>query len=333
MYEPIVVRAKLDGLGERVCYYRQGKGMCTGVAMEWIRRLLMGDSSGDPQPSLYPKMAIGKDKDFLTENQTEILAKLQRKDAKREHAQKVIYDKARNAFASDVEQNGKRHKCLAALSDLSEQWEAASLIVDPNKRHMTKGQINKWATQYSMALPPQGVDKKVIATYLEQAYDEAYDHDYREWRKTEPIEVGVFKEYSEEVERLFFDDDGRKLRARFKEIKVVESADSLKIHTKTAAEAVELALRNQQFTDDRALVFGILGKDIAHSLGLYNSGEGNYLWMDPNYGVWSMEQPSIVASMKYLFDATGKPEEAGVYQVNGGGTPTGFEYSVWDLRI
>jgi hypothetical protein len=79
------------------------------------------------------------------------------------------------------------------------------------------------------------------------------------------------------------------------------------------------------------MVFGILGKDIAHSLGLYNVDNVEYLWMDPNYGVWYMKQPGIVKTMKYLFDETGKKGEAGVYQVNGGGTPTGFEYSVWGV--
>lgn len=332
MYSDTDVRNRLDGLGERVCGYSQIKGMCTGVAMEWVRRLLVGDKNNETQPSLYPKMMIGQDDDFLRTNGPEILAKHNKKNAKREHAQKVIYGMARNAFASDVEQNAKNHKCLSGWNALNTQWETAAKVADPNQKHLARGKIGQWATQYGMDSPPQGVDKSTIASYLEEVYQSAYEHDYQEWRKTEPIEVGVFKEYSEEVARMFFDNDASNLRARFKEIKVVESADSLKIHTKTTAEAVGQALRNKHFTSGRAMVFGILGRNIAHSLGLYHTSKGVYLWMDPNYGVWYLDQPNVVTAMKYLFDATGKPGEAGVYQENEKGTPTGFEYSVWDLR-
>jgi hypothetical protein len=131
---------------------------------------------------------------------------------------------------------------------------------------------------------------------------------------------------------MFFDKGGMDLRSRFGDIEIVTSANSLKIPARTSWEAVEQAMRNQEFNLGRAMVFGILGKNIAHSLGLYNNGEGEYYWLDPNYGVWSMKQPGVVAAMKYLFDETGEPEEKGVYQVRGGGKPDGFEYSVWDLK-
>ncbi|CAE6734294.1 hypothetical protein R69927_02275 [Paraburkholderia domus] len=330
MYEMQDVRTKLDGLAiEPVCYYRQGKGMCTGVVMEWVRRILVGDKNINPQSSLYPKMMIDQDQDFFKENKIKILEKSKKKDDKREHAQKIIYDRSRSAFDSDFQTNGARHPCLSEWIALTAEWKGASGKGDPNQRYIVKGKITLWAQKYNITAAPEGVDPKVIEKYLAEANRDAYDHDYWEWRKTEPIEVGIFKEYSEEVERMYFDDVGIALRARFSGMKVIESANSLKIQTRTSWEAVQQAIRNQQFTEDRGIVFGILGKDIAHSLGLYHVGKQEYFWMDPNYGVWFMEQPGIVDAMKYLFDATGKPGEAGVYQENGGGTPTGFEYSVW----
>jgi hypothetical protein len=334
MYEAQDVWSKLDGLAiEPVCHYRQWKGMCTGVAMEWVRRILVGDKNQIPQYSLYPKMAIDQEREYLTENQNTIFEKLKKKDAKREHAQKIIYDKSRSAFDSDFQTSSARHTCLSEWLVLTEAWDEASQKKDPNDRYTIKKRITEWAKKYKITKVPEGVDSGVISKYMaNEANRDAYDYDYWEWRKNEPIEVGVFKEYSEEVERMYFDDAGMALRARFNGMKIIESANSVKAAAKTSWQAVDQALRNQQFKEDRGMVFGILGKDIAHSLGLYNAGKQEYVWMDPNYGVWIMDQRGIVEAMKYLFDETGEPEEAGVYQVRGGGTPTGFEYSVWGVN-
>ena len=331
MYDEPTVRTKLDGWGDRVCYYRQTKGICTGVTMEWVRRLILGDKEGEIEPSMYPKM-IRQSADYRTQNKEAFAAQFEKKERKREHAQNTIYDKARNAFASDVEHNPARHKCLADWLDLNNKWNEPTTKGDSNPRYILKQKIIDWAKRHGQKDPPGGVEKKSVADYLEKVYDSAYENDYWEWRKTEPIEVGIFKEYSESVEREFFDEKSSMLRARFQGLKVVESANSLQIPGKTAATAVAQAVRHSAFTPDRALVFGILGKGIAHSLGLYRVDDENILWMDPNYGVWSMTENQIGITMAYLFDATGEPGEAGVYQVNGHGHPTGFEFSVWDYR-
>lgn len=321
MYKTEEVLAKIDGLSQgNVCHYSQGSGMCTGVAMEWVRRLLVGDKVGNPNPCLLPKVPEGgMDPDLF-------IQKWDKKDVKRAHAQKLIYGKSQSAFDSNYQSNPEGHKCLSKWYELTQEWEKAKNITD---KYNVRTKIIDWAKKYDIAKVPPGID--IIGKYLaEEANRDAYNHDYLEWRKNEPIEVAVFKEYSEEVMRMYFDDELTALRARFKGMKIVESANSLKIHTKTSWEAVQQALRNQQFTDDRGMVFGILGKNIAHSLGLYYAGD-EFLWMDPNYGVWYMNEHGIVETMKYLFDETGKQGEAGVYQENGGGTPDGFEYSVWAI--
>jgi hypothetical protein len=53
-YETQDVRIKFDGMGTRICAYAQPKGICTGVCMEWIRRILVKRQAG-----LYPKAKQG----------------------------------------------------------------------------------------------------------------------------------------------------------------------------------------------------------------------------------------------------------------------------------
>ena len=324
MYDIDEVQAAIDGLAvQNICKYRQPSGMCTGVSMEWVRRILLGDKTGKSNPNLYPKETEEEMSDDV------FLEKLDKKDAKRLNTQKMIYAKSKNAFDSHYESNPSHYKCLSEWAALDKEWEAVSSQKgDPVKKYDVRKKIDLWAKKFNITAVPPGIIG--IGEYLAgEANRDAYDHDYDEWRKTVPIEVAVFKRYSEDVERMYFDDELTTLQARFKGMKVIESANSLKIQTQTAWEAVQHALRNQQFAMGRGMVFGILGKDIAHSLGLFKLNDDDHLWMDPNYGVWWMKQHGIVATMKYLFDATGKADEAGVYQVNGGGTPTGFEYSVW----
>jgi hypothetical protein len=145
---------------------------------------------------------------------------------------------------------------------------------------------------------------------------------------------------TEDVARTCFDAQGLTLRARFGGIKVIEGANRVQLAGLKVGKAVEEALVSEQFKSNRGVVFGILGSG-AHALGIYNIPQGDgenredhFLWLDPNYGVWRMDDLSIIEAMTYLFEETGGEGEEGVYQVNGDleRVPTLFEYSVWAVN-
>jgi hypothetical protein len=319
----------LDGIAKPICHYKQPHGMCTGVCLEWLRRLLLkSDWPGIDQGNLE----LG-DKAGQIEGDKE--RREEKKDARRLRTHEALYGSAKQAFETDLRKDPTRHKCVEEYTQLKKRWKGAK--GDSGKSAVVRGAIAAWARKYKMREPPgiKDIGTKSISSYLRDMEEFAHLDDYKKWREEEPIEAGVLREISEEAEDGRFDPEGIALRARFVGMKVVEGANKSRIPASTTRAAAEQATRSAQFTVGRGMVFGLFGlgyKGEGHSLGMYRLHNDNYLWLDPNYGVWKMEDLDIHEAMETLFDKTGEPGEKGVYQEFGDNDPTGFEYTIWEKK-
>ena len=315
----------LDGIAETICHYHQPHGMCTGVCLEWLRRLLLkSDWLGIEQGNLEPGYKAGQEEGDKKRRED-------KKDERRLGTQNALYGSAKQAFETDLAENPTRHKCVQEYTQLKQRWEGAK--GDSSQSAVVRGAIAAWARKYEMRELPPGI--KGITSYLTDMDEFAHLYDYKKWREEEPIEAGVLREMSQEAEDGRFDAEGIALRARFEGMKVVEGANKSKIPASTTRAAAEQATRSAQFTVGRGMVFGLFGlgdKGEGHSLGMYRLDDDNYLWLDPNYGVWKMGELGIHEAMEFLFDKTGLDGEKGVYQENGDKNPTGFEYTIWEKK-
>jgi hypothetical protein len=319
----------LDGIAKPICHYKQPHGMCTGVCLEWLRRLLLkSDWPGIEKGNLEPGDKAGQTEEDKKRRE-------KKKDTRRLGTQNALEGSAKQAFETDLGENPTRHKCVEEYTRLKKRWKEANR---DGVKVVVRGDIAAWATKYKMTglkvgLPPGIKDSDGINSYLEYVDEFAHVYDYNKWLEEEPIVARVLREVSLGAEDARFD-PGIALRARFGGMKVVEGANKSRIHTSTTRAAAQQATKSGHFTVGRGMVFGLLEvyKREGHSLGMYRLDDDNYLWLDPNYGVWKMEDLEIHEAMEFLFDKTGEDGEKGVYQEFGGNDPTGFEYTIWEKK-
>jgi hypothetical protein len=326
-----VIFKKLNSLGTMVCRYEQSKSICTGVSMEWLRRVILKGKetlySGDT-----PAEKVGK-KEYTKEERWEM-------------TQTGIYHShAAAAFLHDHSTRGDNFDNTAR----KELVDLRYLKLDLKKaREATKGnlvpvsavsdKIAQFARGYGMN--PEKLSSDQLAR-LQKSADSgessilfsAKNRAYDQWKGKEefPIEMGVFKECTKDLENQCFDEKGIELRARFNGLKVVDGVNKLNLPTVKPLEAINAALKNSLFTVTRGLMFGVLFQDKpGHSNAVYHGqgGEGDrkFLFLDPNYGLWRMAKLEVIQAVTFLYG------EKGPYQKNDGRIPRGFEYSIWEKR-
>jgi hypothetical protein len=339
MYLDSQVWSKLDGLGEVVRHYGQRGGWCTGVSLEWLRRVMIkgkedlatttntlfggrGYPIGPAEAAKYKRMlADGGDN-------------LEKKETRWEETQKGVYAASRQAFLAT------NPTVKTTIDRLGEWLEEVGETQRVKKQYYTvSAPLLKYAKEHNYAsanapnLSSHDLDR--LKKHLNEQYDKTYDDGHEKWRKECPIELGVFKACSEDLENATFDDKAVELRARFSGLNVVVGANASKVNTTKAYEATTQALRDPELTVRRGLIFGVLekGGSGGHSHAVYYSQNNpkKYLWLDPNYGVWRMTMAHVLRAMIYLYDHTDVQGEKGVYQVNGLLVPTGFEYTIWEV--
>jgi hypothetical protein len=333
MYLRRHVLSKLDGLGEPVCHYAQKDGICKGVSLEWLRRVMVKNKE-ELEPSYY---GLGH------EQRAAVKSKMANREARWGKTQNDFYGSAKHAFHAALLDTSDPSISKTSRAALDELDDVRATLEDALKRPPPGGQYRVSATTMNHAkrmLRLQGTPVGLTPMQAQSVHDMAIqehsakqDALYDEWHDTTPMEMSVFKERSKDVIELTTDDKGMELRARFSGMKVVEAANTLTVNTERAYEAMLMAVRDPQLTPGRGLLVAVkakTGPGHAHAVYYSQTHPSRFLWIDPNYGVWRMERVNVVRAMIYLYDHTDVKGEKGIYQLgNTPLNPRGFEYSVW----
>jgi hypothetical protein len=335
MYIGRVVLNKLDGLGDVVCHYRQKAGICTGVCLEWLRRVMLKE-----QEELLPTSAgVGYGIGLGAKEKTT------KRETRWAGTQDGISRSLRRAFQAGL-LNPLDHSIDTATRDELDLLDSVEPELEEAKKKGTQGGLYKVPASilryakdkrltglHSTGLTSHEVES--VAKSAKREHRTKIELAYQQWRKTCPMEIGVFKECSQDVEDVTFDAKTIELRTRFNGLQVIESANALQLNTTRAFTAMNQAMQHPQFTLKRGVMFGVLersGGGHSHAVYFSQVKPARYLWIDPNYGVWKMTHANILRAMSYLYDHTDVRGEKGVYQVNGIVIPTAFEYSIWGIR-
>jgi hypothetical protein len=340
MYVDSQVWSKLDGLGEVVRHYGQRGGWCTGVSLEWLRRVIIKGREDLSTPSTINTLFGGRGYPIGPAEATiykKALAdesdKLGKKETRWAETQEGVYAASRQAFLAT---NPTVKRTIDQLGEWLEEVNEAKRV--KSSYYTVPAQLLNYAKDHKYASPNASKlaanDLDRLQKHLDDQYKKAYDDGHEKWRKECPIELGVFQACSKDLEKATFDDKAMDLRARFSGLNVVVGANALKVNTTKAFAATKQALQDPELTVRRGLIFGVLekGGSGGHTHAVYYSQNNprKYLWLDPNYGVWRMTGPHVMRAMIYLYDHTDVIGEKGVYQVNGLLVPTGFEYTIWE---
>jgi hypothetical protein len=333
MYLRRHVLSKLDGLGEPVCHYAQKDGICKGVSLEWLRRVMVKNKE-ELEPSHY---GMGH------EQRAAVKLKMARRESRWGKTQEDFYGSAKHAFhaalvdTSDPSISKSSRAALVELDAVQTELEEALKRPPPDGQYRVSATTMNYAKRLLQVqgsavglIPKQALSVHEMATQQHSAKQDAL---YDEWHDSTPMEMSVFKERSKDVIELTTDDRGMELRARFSGMKVVEAANTLTVNTELALEAMLKAVRDPQLKLGRGLLVAVkakTGPGHAHALYYSQTNPIRFLWIDPNYGVWRMERANVIRAMIYLYDHTDVKGEKGIYQLGDKPlSPRGFEYSVW----
>ena len=96
-------------------------------------------------------------------------------------------------------------------------------------------------------------------------------------------------------------------------------------HYVSPGDLADAIIGDAGFTVSRGSVFGMdirtPTENTGHAVAAYRSGQGQYLFMDPNYGVFNTTPAGLRASVQYLFGTA--------YQDNGWRVPGDGNYAIF----
>jgi hypothetical protein len=322
-----------DGLGEVVCHYQQKSlNSCGGISMEWLRRVIL---KGKETLSSTLKTH------FLLLLSPAEVEKLKKKEERWKKTQTGIDDNLRAALLLNRATSTVDPTTREELDDLAEVKRDLEIAKKADKIGVFIPVSDK-LSQFAKSRSIPHTSNKLLPAQLRRVEnslasmptimrDRLDVKACNAWMEECPIEMGVFKECSKDLENQCFDAKGIELRARFDGLKVVDGANKLTVNTVRAFDAMKAALTNPQFTVKRGLMFCVWFKNQpGHANAVYyGQGQGNspkkFLWLDPNYGVWRMSLPDVIRAVRFLYDG-----ENAVYKKNYECVPEGFQYSIWE---
>jgi hypothetical protein len=310
--------------------------------MEWLRRVIV---KGKEEKGLYSRdpSAEKKSKKGYTYTKEQRWYMTQEGIYNQEKAAALLHDD-KGVLVEASKKLLPLHELKLDLKKAREALTKENLIpvsaVSERVKEFAKsrGMVITGLTMKNLPLKQFEQLEKWVASGQSTIISDSKDKAYGQWAANEdvpPIEMAVFKECTKDLENQCFDEKGIELRLRFSGLKVVDGVYMFNLNTVNPRAAIRLALKNSLFTVTRGLAFHVKMKDKdgsatkGHVNAVYHGQADDkgreFLFLEPNYGLWRMAKEQVIEAVDFLYNENGR------YRFKGH-IPRGFAYSIWEKK-
>jgi Yersinia/Haemophilus virulence surface antigen len=268
---------------------RVSQGMCAGAVLDWIQMLLCGGSEARKNtPSDLGAMVAA------------LLQAPSQRDAfydTRKQNLKTAFDQEGNAMNAELEALNKR--ALKAMEGLNAQRGISQVVYD-----QTVTRIEELMEKQQIQIKAQHQSKK---DQINAAL------------KTESLHLQFWKDFGQTMDSKF------KTQAYSKLTIAAGSSSTTYGPPNGLLQFVNKVLTQQAMQAGCAASLGIgpVSAGAGHAVGVHLLNSGNYMFFDPNFGVYVMEYDNLRRAILFLFLKAypqlegGNPRDNQPYEVNG----------------
>lgn len=303
-------------LPDKVVNLAMGGGYCSGVCMEWLRRVLQGGKN-----TLNP-------------------SKL---EEERYAARTAIGVKA-------FEWLSQRYRYTGGIYNtrLDEANELTSLLEEARDTHpgdipLSPEILQLWTKVTGSPLPVNFFTQTSMAGVLALVEKHQKAERYKEYeahmmstdRPPMPTvlwgDAALLKDLDAHHAGIRAMYDRKPTKKPFSGIRCVEDQNGWKKKYTTPQNAMHAAAQSTHFTQGMGMMFVVWQQDGgSHAHGVYNLKDKEYyLFLDPNFGVWAWPYRGLLEGMKYLW-LDGGDTSIGIYPENDAKPNGMYEYTLWE---